>query len=257
VSKKNSQGLFTFIEKANKIHNNRYDYTQTNYINNKKLIKIICKEHGIFEQIPASHLSGSGCKKCGTEKTNQKNTKSIEKFINESIIIHNNKYDYSLVNYKGTDLKVNIICKEHGVFEQKPTKHLQGQGCPICSESKLEREVRNFLEKNKIQYINQYGKKSDDFYLKGQYLDFYLPEYKMGIECQGEQHFFPVDFGNKGIKYSKGMFEKIKERDIKKYNLCKNYGINILYYSKYTPNEKYIDLIYYKLDDLIKKIKLL
>jgi len=69
--------------------------------------------HGIFEQLPKNHINGQGCKKCGTEKTNQKNTKSIEKFINESIIIHNNKYDYSLVNYKGTDLKVNIICKEH------------------------------------------------------------------------------------------------------------------------------------------------
>ena len=50
-----------FIEKANLVHNNKYDYSLVNYINNKTKVKIICKIHGAFEQIPDSHLRGRGC----------------------------------------------------------------------------------------------------------------------------------------------------------------------------------------------------
>ena len=49
-----------FIEKANLVHNNKYDYSLVNYINNKTKVKIICKKHGAFEQIPDSHLRGRG-----------------------------------------------------------------------------------------------------------------------------------------------------------------------------------------------------
>jgi len=49
--------------------------------------------------------------------------KTIEQFIKESKNIHGNKYDYSLVNYKNNRTNVKIICKKHGIFEQKPCKH--------------------------------------------------------------------------------------------------------------------------------------
>ena len=51
-----------FIEKANKIHNNKYDYSIINYINNKTEIEIICTEHGIFKQRPDAHIGqNQGC----------------------------------------------------------------------------------------------------------------------------------------------------------------------------------------------------
>ena len=56
--------LEEFINKANKIHNNRYSYTQTNYIDSKKKIRIICNIHGHFNQTPKNHLQGNGCPKC-------------------------------------------------------------------------------------------------------------------------------------------------------------------------------------------------
>lgn len=47
-----------------------------------------------------------------------KQLKTTERFINEANIVHKNRYDYSLVNYKKSNLKIIIICKTHGQFEQ-------------------------------------------------------------------------------------------------------------------------------------------
>ena len=56
-----------------------------------------------------------------------------EDFINKSNIVHNGKYDYSKVNYKGMNEKVLIYCKDCGsYFEQTPKNHIKGHGCPIC-----------------------------------------------------------------------------------------------------------------------------
>jgi very-short-patch-repair endonuclease len=65
-----------FIDKAKNIHGNeRYDYSLTEYINNKTKVKIIChekdingEEHGIFNQTPANHLKYRGCPKCKEDK---------------------------------------------------------------------------------------------------------------------------------------------------------------------------------------------
>lgn len=55
-----------------------------------------------------------------------------ENFINKSNNLHNNKYDYSLVEYKNARIKVKILCPIHGVFEQCPDTHSRGRGCPKC-----------------------------------------------------------------------------------------------------------------------------
>ena len=117
----------TFIGRSNIIHNDKYDYSLVDYINNKTKVRIICFEHGEFWQIPANHLNGSGCPKCNN---NYKLTTDL--FIERSNIIHDNKYDYSLVNYKNNKTKVIIICNKHGEFKQRPDAHLNGQGCSKC-----------------------------------------------------------------------------------------------------------------------------
>jgi hypothetical protein len=118
----------TFIEDAEKIHGNKYDYSSVNYINNRTKIKIICPTHGEFEQTPNNHLKGKGCLYCGGTSKLDTNL-----FIKKSKEIHGDKYDYSLVKYKESCEKVNIICPEHGVFEQTPNNHLsKKQGCYKC-----------------------------------------------------------------------------------------------------------------------------
>ena len=56
-------------------------------------------------------------------------------------IFYGDKYDYSLVKYTDSKIKVNIICKKHGEFKQMPAMHLQGQGCPNCVNSMGENEI--------------------------------------------------------------------------------------------------------------------
>ena len=94
-----------FISKANKIHKNRYDYSKVNYINAKTKITIICREHGDFQQTPSNHLSNYNCQKCA--KNFQLDTAS---FIEKAKNIHNDKYDYSKVNYINADTQITIIC---------------------------------------------------------------------------------------------------------------------------------------------------
>lgn len=119
---------------------------------------------------------------------------TTEEFLKKAKEIHGNKYDYSKVEYTGNKFKVCIICPEHGEFWQKPNDHLSGRGCPKCKSSHLERETRILLEKNQIKYEEQ--KTFEWLKLKKQqYLDFYLPQYSIAIECQGEQHFQKSGWG--------------------------------------------------------------
>ena len=88
-----------FIEKAKKIHGDKYDYSKVKYINNHIKVEIKCKEHGIFFQRPNGHLRGSECIKCGLNKISNIKRSNREEFIEKAIKVHGNKYDYSKVNY--------------------------------------------------------------------------------------------------------------------------------------------------------------
>lgn len=224
-----------FIKKAKEIHGDKYDYSKVSYINNKTKVCIICPEHGEFWQRPDKHIFAKrGCPKCGkTQKLTKKD------FIEKAKLIHKDTYDYSNVEYKTIRQKVEIICKKHGSFMQTPHAHLSGQGCPICKQRILEKEINEFLIENNIKY--EYQKKFD--WLGKQSLDFYLPEYNIAIECQGIQHFESVEYfgGEERLK------KQIKYDVIKK-NLCEKNGIKLLYYTKF--NENFI----FNLNDLKDKI---
>jgi len=122
-----------FIEKAKKVHGDKYDYSLVNYISSKKKVNIICPVHGLFEQIPYSHLKGMSCRKCANDEQRKRLTLNTGEFIKKAIEKHGDKYDYSLVDYKDCMTKVKIICPTHGTFEQSPYKHTNGQGCRECS----------------------------------------------------------------------------------------------------------------------------
>ena len=135
-----------FIKDAKKIHDNKYDYSKVEYINQLTKVCIICPKHGEFWQTPKSHLQGHGCRECGNEISKKVNlgkshktysdkiTFNTESFILKSKEIHGNKYDYSKVDYKNITTKVCIICPEHGEFWQRPVEHIkQKSGCPQCA----------------------------------------------------------------------------------------------------------------------------
>ena len=209
--------IITLINTANKIHNNKYDYSLVEYSNNKTKVKIICPIHGIFEQTINMHINRKqGCPRCVNKN------KTTEIFIEESRKIHGHKYDYSLVEYKNTGSKVEIICPIHGIFYKSPNKHLTGEGCPICSESKGQRKIRLFLEEKKIKFILE--KRFINCKFKNTLpFDFYLPDYNMCIEFDGLQHFEPVEYwgGEKN-------FLQIQIRDKIKNEYCFNNNIHLL-----------------------------
>lgn len=235
-----------FVDSAKKTHGNKYDYSKVEYINAKTKICIICPEHGEFWQTPDAHMRGANCPKCNIVRNYKY---SIKEFVEKSKKIHGDKYDYSKAEYVNYKTPLCIICPEHGEFWQKPRDHFKGCGCPSCDESKLEREVKLFLDKNNIKYERE--KRFE--WLRYKYplvIDFYLPEYNIAIECQGEQHFKDRKF------FENYSFEKRIEMDNLKFELCKKNGLKMLYYSKkyLLPNgwDKY-DIITNK-EKLLEKI---
>ena len=227
---KNTEG---FIKEAQKIHDNKYDYSKTEYIKADSKVCIICPEHGEFWQKPTKHLKGQGCPKCGgkLQLTNRE-------FIDLLKSIYGNRYDYSEVNYVNAKTKVGLICPEHGIQYRLPNDWLKGGGCTKCKCSITENMVEQLLIENNINYITQYMPK----WLKSshkhqQSLDFYLPDYNIAIECQGCQHFRPIKaFGGDET------FKVTVERDKNKKLLCEKHNVNVIYFStEHTIPESFLN----------------
>ncbi len=132
--------LEQFIEKAVKVHGDRYDYSVVDYINGNIEVNIICKEHGVFPQLPHVHKGGHGCNACAIEKNANLKRKKESIFIQEATEVHNGKYSYENTNYIGTMSRVNITCPTHGSFSQQAHDHLQGHGCDDCAEYSFKKD---------------------------------------------------------------------------------------------------------------------
>ena len=210
------KSLEKFIEEAREVHGDKYDYSKVVYINDTEKVCLVCRQHGEFWISPAKHLRDKqGCPTCGRRRIDTTD------FIQRAKLIHGDRYDYSKTIYQGRFIPTTIICPIHGEFLQKPDKHLSAHGRPLCKESKSERSIREMLKSNNIYFEAQ----KQFPWLGKQTLDFYLPEYNIAIECQGEQHFHPVSIykGEEGFKIT-------RERDLRKYQKCLNNNIKILYH---------------------------
>lgn len=225
-----------FIYKAKKVHGDKYDYSKVEYVDAHTDVIIGCPVHGDFKQKPGEHLRGRGCKKCGWK---QDDTSS---FITKAMLVHGNRYDYSKVEYKNSSTSVPIICPKHGEFWQKPNDHLNGHGCPTCNESKLEKEIEEHLMATNIKFEKQ--KKFE--WLGRLTIDFYLPDYNVGIECQGGQHFLETSW------FNHDNFHDRIERDKRKRKLCEENGVNIFYFSNLNIDYPYI--VYEDKNNMLKKI---
>lgn len=213
-----------FIKKAKKLYNNKYDYSKVKYINNYTKVCIICPEHGEFWTTPNTHLDNHACPKCSNLIKNH-NKYSLEDFIDKANKIHNNRYSYKKVHYINNKTHVIITCPIHGDFKQRPDKHLIGQGCPKCNHSHGENEVERILISNNIKYECQHVIEIDkNINPSGKaYIDFYLPDYNIFIEYNGEQHY--VNRKHFGGRID---FERQKDRDIFVRNYCKENNIRLL-----------------------------
>lgn len=218
--KPNKVTLNHFLIKSKEIHNDKYDYSLVSGFNSiSEKVEIICKEHGVFKQRVSNHINlGDGCPKCsGVGKWN------TELLISEFKKVHKDNFDYSKVEFQNIDKKVEIICKEHGTFQQNIHKHLNGQGCSLClNNSKGEEYVKMYLEEFDIKYIRQHSFDTCR-HINRLIFDFYLPEYKTCIEFDGEQHFNPVKWFGGKIGY-----ENTLKRDTIKNNWCIENNVKLL-----------------------------
>lgn len=229
------------IVALSKIHPN-LDFSEAFYSKKDSLnrLKVKCNKHGIQYINYNNLINGQGCNLCGYERMALKNTLSNDEIISKSKQLFTG-YTYDKVDSFNRDEngKIIVTCNKHGDFKISPYNLLQCHGCPKCNESKSEKDIRLMLETNRINYVYQCTNSTLPF-IKLFKLDFYLPDYKIAIECQGLQHFAPnVYFG--GIE----AYKLQKKRDKEKLKLCNDNGIKILYYSNFN-----YDFPYYVYTDL-------
>lgn len=205
-----------YVNISNKIHNNKYDYSEFLYKGYKIKGVIICQKHGRFLQNFDNHHRGKGCQKCGFEKGSKTKTKKLKEFVFKANVVHNKLYDYSKTQYVDWKTKVEIICKKHGSFFQIPNNHLRGSGCNVCRKgcriSKGEEQVYKFVRK---LLCSEVIIRNDRTKIKPKELDIYIPKLKIALEFNGV--------------YWHSDEKKGKDHRIEKTNLCKELGIDLVH----------------------------
>ena len=151
-----------FINQANIVHKNKYDYSKTSYVNQKTKTIVTCKIHGDFEVIPNYHTQDKvGCKICSKERIIKSNSYSFEEFLKKANIVHRNKFYYSEKGYENLNSKIKITCPNHGEFEQSAFNHLRTSGCKQCgylNTSKVLSYTREcFIKLSKKIHFDKYN----------------------------------------------------------------------------------------------------
>jgi len=210
--------LEEFVVDANKVHDNKYSYEQTDYHSNKLNIKVRCKYHGLFIIQPLNHLQGHGCPAC----TRTRRAYDFEIFEQEAYKVHGKSYTYEPVVMDGLKTPVVANCLVHGKWLiNSPANHLRGDqaGCPKCQTtiSTQHQTVLTWLEGETV-LIN------DRNLLSGKELDIYLPKYKIGIEING--------------LYWHSSKHKLKNYHRDKLELARDAGITLLQFWDYEVREK-------------------
>lgn len=184
-----------FIRRANIIHNNKYDYSKVEYVNNSTKVCIICPEHGEFWQIPNDHTSNhSECPKCAAITRSQKTAFSNEEAINRLKLIHGDKYDYSKVVYKNNRSWIKLICPTHGEFQIKAEWAFKGRGCKKCSNEARKLNTEIFIQRAKEIHGDKYD------YSLVNYIDYKTP---VRIICPDHGEFWQTPNSHLGVNPSR------------------------------------------------------
>lgn len=157
-------------------HNETLDFSVSAFEKRFQLLEVRCLKdgHGIFKVAPSNLYRGSGCPLCSYEYRGNSRRGNTEEFISNSLSVHGGKYSYELVEYKQALEKVTIICAIHGKFEQTPSKHLNGQGCPEC------RKMLSGFSRTKFEISSEKSGRVAQLYLLNCFNEF-ESFYKIGI----------------------------------------------------------------------------
>ena len=240
-----------FVEEAKKVHGDEYDYSEC-YLSHSKsgaivLNNIRCKHHGLYSTRADVHIKMKcKCPKCNVPPDRLSPEQRRDAYIRRAIKIHGEgHFDYSQVDYHRKRDKVKIRCVIHNYWfyqslEEHSKKNKRG-GCPLCSETTGEREVRLHLQKKHIDFTAQVEIENiRPKELPRQYLrvDFYINKYRLFIEYNGEQHYRNCTWFK-----GRGGFEMQQLRDEVLREYCQKFDFNLLEikYSDFDNIGKLID----------------
>lgn len=202
-----------FLDYFKEKHGDRFDYSKSVYNGAHNDIIVTCRKHGDFAVTPTNHIirDNGGCFKCSCNYS-----PTTEEWIERSMAVHGDKYDYTKSEYKTANDTTIITCPIHGDFEIVARQHTRGQGCPKCShtiskqEMELHEYIRSILDKN-IDIIT-----NNREVLGGKEIDIYIPSKKIGIEYDG-------------LYWHSDAIRDDKEHLLYKTKLCEDDGIRLIH----------------------------
>jgi rubredoxin len=127
-----------------------------------------------------------------------------------------------LSEYFNAHTNLNLQCNRKHQYQATWANFKQGSRCPVCNESKGEREIAQILTDVGLSFIRQYVLPKTKFKI-----DFYIPSLALGIEYDGVGHFQPIRFGGVSLKRAKENLKRQRDRDQEKEKICKRLGINL------------------------------
>lgn len=142
----------------------KYDTSLVDYIDKKTNITLICKDCGYVWNVTTNNLFSNNqmCPECRKALQRENRQSYYQKeFIRKSAKIHNNKYDYSKVDYKDNNTEVIITCPEHGEFSQTPHSHLEGHGCRECQYEKVSSFMKEVKKEVNLKCKEEFSSKAN------------------------------------------------------------------------------------------------
>lgn len=230
----NSRCKQKFVEKSCQIHQNKYTYLRSEYIDAVTKIVITCLTHGDFAVSPNNHLRGKGCPSCGLEVSRVSRLKPYDEYLEKFKILYDNKYDYSKVKWNGSSSAISVICQQHGAYTILPYLHIRGKGCPKCSNrySKISIEWLSYMEVSYNTTI-QHALNGGEFQIPNTRYkaDGYSKEQNIIFEFQGDfWHGNPKVYESHKINPRCGVsYEELYSDTNEKLNKIRKYGYKVIF----------------------------
>lgn len=213
-----------FIERATRIHGNKYDYIESeNYKNDRTSITVVCPKHGEFRQCRNSHMLGKGCQKCAVDLSSINLRIPFEEFVRRANETYDNKYSYVKESYTAIKEKVDVICPEHGMFTVNAESHVCGSKCKKCKLNGFEKSILDFVSTITNKDISLFV----DDVIDGYELDIKIGD-NLAIECNG-------DYWH---SYNRKESSKEKNKHYYKHDLCLEKNIKLVQISESEWNYK-------------------
>lgn len=139
------------LEKASRVHGNRYDYSRVIFTNTTGKVEIVCPTHGSFWQSLDDHVNKRNrCPKCANAPD------SFAEFVTKARKVHGDKYTYRGDDYQTTASVITIGCSKHGEFRQRAGSHIAGSRCKECHVEETRLSAEEFVKNAKTVHGDRY-----------------------------------------------------------------------------------------------------